>query len=63
MQFPGVLIDIEGRRAVEAERDRALAALRTLNETLEQRVDERTAALLKPRKPCARPRRWRPWDS
>ncbi|WP_446719321.1 response regulator [Herbaspirillum sp. WKF16] len=45
-QFPGVLIDIDGRRAVEAERDRALAALRTLNETLEQRVEERTAALL-----------------
>ncbi|WP_245200116.1 hybrid sensor histidine kinase/response regulator [Herbaspirillum sp. LeCh32-8] len=45
-QFPGVLIDIEGRRAVEAERDGALAALRSLNETLEQQVDERTAALL-----------------
>ncbi|HEV7323313.1 MAG TPA: response regulator [Ensifer sp.] len=45
LQFPGVLIDIEERRAVEAERDRALAALRTLNETLEQRVEERTAAL------------------
>lgn len=45
-KFPGVLIDIEGRRAVEAERDRALAALRALNETLEQRVDERTTALL-----------------
>nr|WP_218892738.1 hybrid sensor histidine kinase/response regulator [Duganella sp. 1224] len=44
--FPGVLIDIEGRRAVEAERDRALAALRALNDTLEQRVEERTAALL-----------------
>ena len=44
--FPGVLIDIEGRRAVEAERDRALAALRSLNETLEQRVQERTTALL-----------------
>lgn len=44
--FPGVLIDIEGRRAVEAERDRALAALRALNETLEQRVQERTTALL-----------------
>ena len=44
--FPGVLIDIEGRRAVEAERDRALAALRSLNETLEQRVQERTAALV-----------------
>jgi hypothetical protein len=31
--FPGVLIDIEGRRAVEAERDRALAALRTSTKT------------------------------
>ena len=46
LEFPGVLIDIEARRAVEAERDRALAALRTLNETLEQRVEERTAALM-----------------
>ncbi|SHN42066.1 PAS domain S-box-containing protein [Duganella sacchari] len=46
LSFPGVLLDIEGRRAVEAERDRALAALRALNETLEQRVEERTAALL-----------------
>lgn len=45
-KFPGVLIDLEGRRAVEAERDRALAALRTLNDTLEARVEERTAALL-----------------
>jgi PAS domain S-box-containing protein len=44
--FPGVLIDIDGRRAVEAERDRALAALRGLNDTLEQRVEQRTAALL-----------------
>ncbi|MFX7870702.1 hypothetical protein ABTK02_22125, partial [Acinetobacter baumannii] len=35
-----------GRRAVEAERDRALAALRALNDTLEQRVQERTTALL-----------------
>ncbi|QRY70720.1 response regulator (plasmid) [Ensifer sp. PDNC004] len=46
LKFPGVLIDIEERRAVEAERDDALAALRTLNETLEQRVEERTAALV-----------------
>ncbi|MDP9838103.1 PAS domain S-box-containing protein [Neorhizobium huautlense] len=46
LNFPGVLLDIENRRAVEAERDRALAALRTLNDTLEQRVEERTTALL-----------------
>ncbi|MET0266206.1 MAG: response regulator [Duganella sp.] len=45
-KFPGVLIDLEGRRAVEAERDRALAALRALNDTLELKVEERTAALL-----------------
>ncbi|WP_440981201.1 response regulator [Shinella sumterensis] len=46
LKFPGVLIDIENRRAVEAERDRALVALRGLNDTLEQRVEERTAALM-----------------
>lgn len=41
--FPGVLIDVESRRAVEAERDLAIEELRSLNETLEQRVAERTA--------------------
>lgn len=44
--FPGVLIDIEARRAAEQERDRAAADLRTLTETLEQRVEERTAAMM-----------------
>ncbi len=46
VKFSGVLMDIEARRAVEAERDRALVALRALNNTLEQRVEERTAALM-----------------
>ena len=46
MHFPGVLIDVEERRAIEAERDKALAALRTLNETLEIRVAERSAELM-----------------
>jgi len=45
--FPGVLIDVDERRAVEAERDRAIAMLRTLNDQLEQRVSERTAELVK----------------
>ncbi|WP_419900314.1 PAS domain S-box protein [Roseomonas sp. USHLN139] len=44
--FPGVLIDVEERRAVEAERDRAILELRALTETLEQRVTERTAELM-----------------
>ena len=46
LNFPGVLIDVEERRAVEAERDRATAALRTLTETLEQRVADRTNELM-----------------
>ncbi|WP_306395786.1 hybrid sensor histidine kinase/response regulator [Telluria beijingensis] len=36
--FPGVLIDVESRRTVEAERDRAILKLRALNEELEQKV-------------------------
>lgn len=36
--FPGVLIDVEGRRAVEAERDGAILKLRALTEELEQKV-------------------------
>ncbi|MDM9627896.1 response regulator [Rhizobium sp. S152] len=46
MSFPGVLIDIEERRTIERERDRATSELRALTETLEQRVEERTAALM-----------------
>ena len=47
LTFPGVLIDVEERRTVEAERDRATAALRALNDTLEQRVAERTDELMR----------------
>jgi PAS domain S-box-containing protein len=47
LSFPGVLIDVDERRAVEAERDRVTAALRSLNETLEQRVAERTSELMR----------------
>jgi PAS domain S-box-containing protein len=46
LSFPGVVIDIEAKRAIEAERDRAIAALRQFTDTLEQRVTERTAALI-----------------
>lgn len=46
VSFPGVLIDIEGRRAVEAERDRVTSMLRELNETLEVRVAQQTAELM-----------------
>ncbi|WP_159992495.1 PAS domain-containing protein [Roseomonas sp. 18066] len=46
LNFPGVVLDVEERRAVEAERDRVAAELRALTETLEQRVAERTAELL-----------------
>ena len=47
LSFPGVLIDVQERRAVEAERDRATAALRALNDTLEQRITERTDELMR----------------
>ena len=46
LSFPGVLLDVEKRRAVEAERDKAAADLRALTATLEQRVEERTRELL-----------------
>lgn len=46
LSFPGVLIDVAERRALVEDRDRALRELRELNETLEQRVTERSAKLL-----------------
>ncbi|KPZ01708.1 Two component sensor histidine kinase/response regulator domain protein [Pseudomonas syringae] len=46
LSFPGVLINVDERRAVAAERDRATAALRALNDTLEQRVAARTTELM-----------------
>ncbi len=45
--FPGVLLDVEERRAVEMERDRVTAELRALTETLEQRITERSADLMR----------------
>lgn len=45
--FPGVLLDVDARRAVEAERDRVTVMLRSLNDNLEQRVHERTSELMR----------------
>ncbi|NEW92517.1 hybrid sensor histidine kinase/response regulator [Rhodopseudomonas sp. BR0M22] len=47
LSFPGVLIDVNDRRALIAERDRAIAELRALNETLEQRVADARAELMR----------------
>lgn len=47
LTFPGVLIDVEARRTIEDERDHAIAALRFLNENLEQLVAERTTELMR----------------
>ncbi len=46
LSFPGVLLDVEERRAAEAERRRVTEMLRELNETLEQRVASQTAELM-----------------
>ena len=45
--FPGVLIDVQERRAMEQEREANAAALLALNETLEQRVQDRTEELMR----------------
>jgi len=47
LSFPGVLIDVEDRRALVEERDRAIADLLALNETLEERIAARTAELMR----------------
>jgi len=44
--FAGVLMDLDERRAILAERDRATAELFHLNQTLEQRVAEQTSKLM-----------------
>lgn len=45
LRFPGVLLDLQEHRALQEERDRNVAALRALTETLEQRVEERSREL------------------
>jgi PAS domain S-box-containing protein len=47
LSFPGVLIDIGARHAIEVERDAALAELTAFNDELETRVAERSAELMR----------------
>ena len=42
LSFPGVLINVEERRAIEGERDRAIARVMALNAELEQKVIAQT---------------------
>jgi len=42
LSFPGVLINVEERRAIEGERDRAMARVMALNAELEQKVIAQT---------------------
>lgn len=44
--FAGVLMDLDDRRAILEERDRATAEVFRLNQTLEQRVAEQTSRLM-----------------
>ena len=57
-QLTGLIIvvrDITERKLFEAERS-------SLQEDLERRIEERTAALKESQDGCGRPRRWRRWD-
>lgn len=45
--FPGVLIDVQERRTMQEEIEMNASALRALNDTLEQRVIERTNQLMR----------------
>ena len=44
LRFPGVLVDVQGSRAIRAERDVALARLRALNAELERKVTAQSLA-------------------
>jgi signal transduction histidine kinase len=46
LRFLGVLLDVQDRRTLTKERDRAIADLRQLNETLEQRIEQAAAELV-----------------
>ena len=46
LRFPGVILDLDEKRELLAQRDGAIAELRELNAELEERIEERTRALM-----------------
>lgn len=46
LRFPGVILDVDEKRQLLAQRDQAIEELRALNAALEERIEERTSALM-----------------
>lgn len=46
LRFPGVILDLDEKRELLAQRDQAIEELRNLNAALEQRIEERTRELM-----------------
>lgn len=46
LRFPGVILDLDEKRQLLAQRDQAIEELRALNAALEERIEERTRELM-----------------